>query len=351
MIRVGIIGFGYSAKTFHIPLIEAIDSLVFTAISSSQPAAVREKHPNVAIYESPERLVVSGELDLVVITAPNAVHFSLAKLCLENDIHVVLEKPMTTTSLEAQTLVALAKERSLVLSVFHNRRWDGDFLTVKRLIEAKRLGEVRYFESHFDRFRPNVQQRWREQPGPASGIWFDLGPHLVDQAMGLFGLPLAVTARCLPMRDGAKTTDYFHVQLHYENLEVVLHASSFSAAPNCRFRVEGTEGSYLKYGLDVQEGQLKHGVSPNDAVYGVESEKEFGCLYLESSSELIASEQGCYQSYYEELAQAINLKGANPVDPAEAATVIQILELAESSSVLGERLFVNTNHASDYRTE
>ena len=343
MIRVGIIGFGYSAKTFHIPLIEVSESLVFTSISSSQQAAVKEKHPHIAIYESPEQLVASGKLDLVIITAPNAVHFSLAKLCLENDIHVVLEKPMTTTSLEAQTLVSLAKKRSLVLSVFHNRRWDGDFLTVKKLIEAKRLGEVRYFESHFDRFRPNVQQRWREQPGPGSGIWFDLGAHLVDQAICLFGIPESVTARCLPMRENAKTTDYFHVQLHYENLEVVLHASLFSAAPNCRFRVEGSKGSYLKYGLDVQEEQLKRGVSPNDAAYSVEGEEDFGRFYSESSSEFVVSERGCYQQYYDKLVDAIKSEGRNPVKPEEAVTVIQMLELAERSSAQRETLLVNIN--------
>ena len=343
MIRVGIIGFGYSAKTFHIPLIEPIDSFIFTSISSSQQAAVKEKHPYVSIYESPEALIASGEVDIVIITAPNDVHYSLAKLCLENDIHVVLEKPMTSTSLEAQSLIALAKERSLVLSVFHNRRWDGDFLTVKKLLKENRLGDVRYFESHFDRFRPNVRERWREQPGPGSGIWFDLGSHLVDQAICLFGIPNSVTARCLPMREKAKTTDYFHVQLHYENLEVVLHASSFSAAPNCRFRVEGTKGSYVKYGLDPQEEQLKGGLAPNNADYGVEDEEGFGRLYSESSSELITSEQGGYQEYYFELAEAIKSGAGNPINPEEADTVIQLLELAESSSALGERLLVNIN--------
>ena len=338
MIRVGIIGFGYSAKTFHIPLIEANDSFIFTSISSSQQASLKEKYPHVSIYESPEELVANGELDLVIITAPNDVHYSLAKLCLENDIHVVLEKPMTTTSLEAQSLVTLAKERSLVLSVFHNRRWDGDFLTVKKLLEENRLGDVRYFESHFDRFRPNVRNRWRELPGPGSGIWFDLGSHLVDQAMCLFGIPKSITARCLTMRENAKATDYFHVQLHYENLEVVLHASSFSAVPNCRFRVEGTKGSYVKYGLDVQEEQLKDGVSPNDSSYGLEGEEGFGRLYSEASSELIESEQGCYQQYYIKLAEVLNSEGHNPVDPEGAVTVIQILELAERSSRLAETL-------------
>ena len=338
MIRVGIVGFGYSAKTFHIPLIEAIDSLVLTAISSSQEAAVKEKHPHVSIYESSEELVTSGELDLVIITAPNDVHYSLAKLCLGSDIHVVLEKPMTTTSLEAQSLVVLAKERSLVLSVFHNRRWDNDFLTVKKLLENNRLGDVRYFESRFDRFRPTVRERWREQPGPGSGVWFDLGSHLVDQAVCLFGLPRAITARCLLTRDNAETTDYFHVQFHYENLEVVLHASSFSAVPNCRFRVEGAKGSYLKYGLDPQEEQLKIGLTPNDPEYGLEPESAFGRLYSESSSGLLVSEAGCYQHYYKELVETIKSAGRNPVNPSEAMTVIQLLELAERGSNFQETL-------------
>ena len=337
MIKVGVIGYGYSAKTFHIPLIETSEYMELVAINSSQKEVVREQYPNIAIFDTAQALITSANLELIVITAPNNVHYSLAKLCLERGINVVIEKPMVTTSVEAQELVDLAKEQALLLSVFHNRRWDGDFLTVKKLLKSNQLGDVRYFESHYDRFRPTVRQRWREQAGKGSGIWFDLGSHLVDQAINIFGLPEALTARCLPLRSGSQTTDYFHVQLHYENLEVVLHASSFSAAPNIRFRIEGTKGSFIKYGFDPQEEQLKKGISPINSLCGVENEENYGRLYTEFSSVAIETQQGCYNQYYLEIVQAIKLSGCNPVNPADAVEVLKILELAEISSESGKK--------------
>ena len=340
MIKVGVIGHGYSAKTFHLPLIETSTSLTLAAISSSQKDTIAQQYPQVLIFETAQQLIISGNLDLVIITAPNDVHYRLAKQCLENGINVILEKPMVTTSSEAQALADLADKRSLILSVFHNRRWDGDFLTVKKLLNNNQLGEVRFFESHFDRFRPKVKQRWREQPGQGAGIWFDLGSHLVDQAVNLFGLPKAITARCLPTREGAKTADYFHVQLHYKNLEVVLHASSFSAAPNNRFRLEGTKGSFVKYGLDPQEEQLKQAITPNKALYGRERLKHYGRLYSEASSELIETEKGCYQQYYSEIVAALTSGGINPVNPNDGIAVIKILELAELSSLKGQTLLM-----------
>ncbi|MFT6921002.1 MAG: scyllo-inositol 2-dehydrogenase (NADP+) [Cognaticolwellia sp.] len=342
MIKVGVIGYGYSAKTFHIPLIETSEYLELVAINSSQKELVREQHPNIAIFDTAQALITSANLELIVITAPNNVHYSLAKLCLEYGINVVIEKPMVTTSVEAHELVDLAKEQVLLLSVFHNRRWDGDFLTVKKLLKNNQLGDIRYFESHYDRFRPTVRQRWREQAGKGSGIWFDLGSHLVDQAINIFGLPEALTARCLPLRAGSQTTDYFHVQLHYENLEVVLHASSFSAAPNMRFRIEGTKGSFIKYGFDPQEEQLKKGISPISSLYGVENEENYGHLYTEFSSAAIETQQGCYNQYYLEIAQAIKLAGCNPVNPADAVGVLKILELAEISSENGKKMMIST---------
>lgn len=340
MIKVGVIGYGYSAKTFHMPLIKTSKSLELAAISSSQKETVGMKYPNVSIFETAQDLITSGNLELVVITAPNNVHYQLAKQCLENGINVVLEKPMVSTSLEAEELVNLAKDRSLMLSVFHNRRWDGDFLTVKKLLDNNLIGDVRFFESHFDRFRPTVRQRWREQPGQGSGIWFDLGSHLVDQAISLFGSPEAITARCLPLREGSKTTDYFHVLLHYKNLEVVLHASSFSAAPNNRFRVEGTKGSFVKYGFDPQEEQLKNGITPSQSSYGMEIAEHYGILYSDSSSELIETEGGCYHQYYSGITEAIQSGSSNPVNPEDAVEVLRILELAEKSSINGETLLV-----------
>ena len=348
MIKVGVIGYGYSAKTFHIPLIESSASFELVAISSSQTELLRMKYSAISLYDNAPALIAGADLDLIIITAPNNVHFSLAKLCLEKGINVVIEKPMVTTSLQAIELIQLANDSGLLLSVFHNRRWDGDFLTAKSLLQQNRFGSVRFFESHFDRFRPTVRPRWREQPGEGTGIWFDLGAHIVDQAICLFGLPEALTARCLPLREGSQTTDYFHVILHYENLEVVLHASSFSAAPNMRFRIEGTQGTYVKYGLDPQEEQLKTGITPNDPLYGVEKAANYGRFYGEISGDTsgqirettVETVNGCYQQYYAEIAQAITLGGPNPVEPNDVVEVLRILELAEISSMSGKTMLM-----------
>ena len=169
MIKTGVIGYGYSAKIFHLPLIESSEQLEFYAISTSKLEEVKPNYPSVSVYSNANDLIADSEIELVVIATPNDVHFHLAKLCLENGKHVVLEKPMVTTSAEGKALIALAKANALVLSVFHNRRLDGDYLTVKKILEEKSLGDIRYFESRFDRFRPEVINRWREIPGPGSG--------------------------------------------------------------------------------------------------------------------------------------------------------------------------------------
>ena len=345
MIKVGIIGYGNSAQTFHLPFVESNDSLELFAISSSQAEAIREKYPSIKIFNNADELIHNSGIDLVIITAPNHVHYSLAKLALEQGLHVIVEKPMVTKSSEAEELIQLAKQQSLILSVFQNRRWDGDFLTIKKLIKQKALGEIRYFESHFDRFRPLVRQRWKEQPGPGAGFLFDLGPHLIDQALCLFGLPNSVTARCLALRNNSSITDYFHILLHYKDLEVVLHASTFSAGPNRRFRLEGTKGSYDKYGLDPQEAQLHEGLPPSDILFGAEKIDQFGTLYLENSKQQIDTETGCYQQYYLKMVDAINNGGASPVNSEEVVNVIKIIELAEISSQQGRTVSMDENIA------
>ncbi|MCP4078258.1 MAG: oxidoreductase [Gammaproteobacteria bacterium] len=335
MIKVGIIGYGNSAQTFHLPFITSNESLELVAISSSQTEAIKERYPTISIFDSADDLILNSGIELVIITAPNHVHYSLAKQALEQGLHVIVEKPMVTKSSEAEELIQLAKTRSLVLSVFQNRRWDGDFLTIKKLLKQKALGEIRFFESHFDRFRPLVRQRWREQPGPGAGFLFDLGPHLIDQALCLFGSPDSITSRCLALRNNSEITDYFHILLHYEALEVALHASTFSAGPNRRFRLEGTKGSYDKYGLDPQEAQLHKGLSPSDILFGAEQINQFGTLYLENSKYQIDTETGCYQQFYLKMVDAINNGGSSPVDCEEIVSVIKIIELAEISSQQG----------------
>lgn len=335
MINVGVIGYGMSAKTFHLPFIESNDNFTFTAISTRQKEAVKSKYNQVHVFETPEELIQSSLVNLVVITAPNNVHYKIAKSCLENGLHVVIEKPMVTSSIQAQALIELANKHSCLLSVYHNRRWDGDFLTIKKLLANNRLGQLKVFQSCFDRFRPEVRTKWKEQAGEGTGILFDLGSHLIDQALTLFGLPIAITARCLALRELSKTTDYFELQLHYPNLEVKLSSSPFMAGPIKRFQLEGTLGSYIKFGLDPQEQQLNAGVDVNADEFAYDDVINDGTLYLAKHCEIISTERGCYQAYYHSIANAINnscLTDSSLVNATEAMQVIQLIELAQLSS-------------------
>lgn len=343
MIKVGIIGHGFSAKTFHLPFIWASSDFEFTAISTRNPENItthNAKGDKPLIFNTPEGLITSKKIDLVVITAPNDVHFSLAKLCLKNNIHVIVEKPITVTLAEAEQLAALAEKKNLVLSVFHNRRWDGDFLTVRKLLNNKVLGKVKVFESRFDRFRPIVGLKWKENKGNGTGVWHDLGAHLVDQVLVLFGLPHSVTGKCLALRESAEAIDYFNVQLHYDTFEVVLSSSPFIAGDNKRFNIQGTKAQFVKQGVDPQEQQLKDGLNPNLIEFGQENESLYGTLYTESSNKTIATEVGNYGQYYTEIAQAITTKAPLPVSANDGVQVMKIIELALLSSQREHTLFL-----------
>lgn len=341
MIQTGIVGYGFSAQTFHLPLLQACERFNLHGISTRKTALLNEKHPKIQTFRTPLELMHDPLIDLIVITSPNDSHYGLARQSLEFGKHVILEKPMVCSSEEGRSLIALAKEKGLLLSVFHNRRWDGDFLTAKKLLQDGLLGEVRYFESHFDRFRPCVRDRWRERPGAGAGMWYDLGAHLVDQALCLFGLPTALTARILATRDQSQAQDYFHVLFHYENCEIILHSSSYSAGPNCRFHIQGSGGSYIKYGLDPQEMQLKSGVSPYSQQFGKENQAHFGTLYTEKTEKRIGTDPGSYLSYFEQFADSIDTGSALPVTGAEGLQVIRLIELAEKSSLEGRTIQIN----------
>jgi len=343
MIKVGVIGYGMSAKVFHLPLIIDNEQFQLTAICTSQNKIVSEKYPLISTYPTVNEFILHSGVDLVVITTPNDTHFAIVKSCLENGLHVVIEKPVTATSAEAEELVQLAEKHQLTLNVFHNRRWDGDFLTVKKLLNNDSLGEIRLFESHFDRFRPVISKKWKEHPGVATGVWFDLGAHLVDQALCLFGLPTSVTASCLALRDNSKTTDYFHVQLHYPELEVILHSSPYAAGPNSRFTIQGTKGCFVKHGLDIQEEQLKKGMLPSQQTFGEDKPEHYGILYSNSKesttiSEEMTTEHGDYPQFYSAIAEAINNGEPVPVSGEDAVNVIKILELAVQSSIAGQTI-------------
>ena len=342
MIKVGIIGFGYAAKTFHLPLLECNKQFSLTAISSSQQNLELEGHPQLKVFSTALDLINAQLIDLVIITSPNNTHFELAKAALAADLHVVVEKPMTITTQEAAELCAIAKSRRRILTVFQNRRWDGDYLTVQKILASGLIGKLKIFESHFDRFRPVVRDRWRENAGTGSGIWYDLGPHLVDQAVCLFGAPVAITAQLKMLRENAKNTDYFHVQFHYPSIEVILHSNPYNAAPNPRFQLFGTQGSFVKFGLDPQEEQLKSGMALSHANYGNDQPEHYGQVYTEASDSAVPTLAGAYPNFYQQLAVSINNGDAAPVQPESAILVMQLIEQAVRSSELSKTLIFST---------
>lgn len=340
VIKTAIVGYGFSAKTFHLPFIESLPEFEVSAISSSKIDALKQDWPNAAHYLTAEEMLRQSDAPLVIITAPNDVHFSLAKLALENNKHVILEKPFVTKVADGQTLIALAKEKGLILSVYHNRRWDGDFLTIKELIAEKTLGNIKHFESHFDRFRPVLRQRWRENAQDGGGLLFDLGPHLIDQTLQLFGLPEAITAQCKIMREGATNIDYFNLTLHYPDKLALLSASLFCAGPNLRFNIQGDRANYIKWGLDPQEDKLKAGVRPDTADWGQENNDQYGRLYFEDGLQAAATKPGCYQHFFLQIADAINSGAKPPVSAEDALWNIKLIELAIQSSRLGKTIKV-----------
>ncbi|MGP8307896.1 oxidoreductase [Vibrio sp. YIC-376] len=337
-IKTAVIGYGFSAKTFHIPFVSALDEFELVAISTSNGEAVAKDWPSAQHYATASNMLIESDAELVIITAPNDVHFELAKQAIENGKHVIIEKPFVTNVADGETLIALAKEKNRVLSVYHNRRWDGDFLTAKKLIEEKRIGELKHFESHFDRFRPEVRQRWREQATDGGGILFDLGSHLIDQALELFGQPDAISAECKMMREGSTNVDYFDVVMHYPNHLAIVHGDLFSAGPNKRFTLKGTKGTYEKYGLDPQEPRLIEGVLPTEPSWADETSDSYGRFYSEDSSETVATERGGYQHYFIKMAEAIRNNTAPPVNAEDALWNIKLIELAMESSRLGQKL-------------
>ncbi|CAM4020009.1 oxidoreductase [Rahnella victoriana] len=333
-LRVGLVGYGFASKTFHSPLIDGTPGLELAVVSSSDAGKVHADWPHVAVVDSPEKLFADASIDLVVIPTPNTTHFPLAKLALEAGKHVIVDKPFTVTLEEARELDVLAREKGKVLSVFHNRRWDSDFLTVKALINEGALGDIVYFESHYDRYKPQVMQRWRESDAPGSGIWFDLGSHLLDQALQLFGTPDALQADLAVLRPGGKAVDYFNAVLTYPRRRVVLHSTVYAVAETARFIVQGEKGSYVKFGLDPQEDRLKAGERLPQPDWGFD--KRDGVITLSHDGVLaeksLLTIPGDYPAYYAGVRDAINGQGDNPVPAADAIRVMEMLELGMQSS-------------------
>lgn len=333
-LRTALIGYGYAGKTFHAPLIAATPGLSLHSVVSSDSAKVHADWPEVAVMNEIKAAMDNADIELIVIATPNDTHARLAAAALQAGKHVVVDKPFTLTLNEARRLHALAKIQDRLLSVFHNRRWDADFLTLKLLLAEQRLGDVVSFESRFDRFRPEVRQRWREQAGLGGGLWYDLGPHLVDQALQLFGRPRALSAAFTRQRAHAEIIDWFNVRLDYGRLQVQLSASMLVAGGCPRFAVHGSAGSWIKYGLDSQEDQLKLGRQPGARGWGEDTQP--GTLYRPDQPQLVtAGLPGDYRCYYADIHAAIHGYQDNPVPAAEAIAVMEIIELAQQSATEG----------------
>ncbi|HEY0793445.1 MAG TPA: oxidoreductase [Chthoniobacterales bacterium] len=335
---VALIGYGYAGKTIHAPLIDAIPGLRLAVIASRHADKVLADWPAVEVTADAAAAATHPEIELVVIASPNETHAPLAEAALRAGKHVVVDKPFTVTLEQARRLAALATAEQRLLSVFQNRRWDSDFLAAQAVIREGHLGEVLHFESHIDRYRPAVQARWREQAGPGSGVWYDLGPHLADQALQLFGLPAAVTARLVCQRPSAQTEDWAHVMLHYDHLEVILHASMLAAGGVPRFVVHGTAGSWVKHGIDSQEASLKAGQRPGGLTWGEDPVP--GCLYegTTTSPRKIPAPPGDYRRYYAEVQRAVAGDAPNPVPPIQAIAVMAVVETALKAAGDGKTL-------------
>jgi scyllo-inositol 2-dehydrogenase (NADP+) len=318
-----------AGRTFHAPVIQATPGLHLTKILQRHGEPSRD----VPIVPTIDALLADDEIRLVVIATPNSSHFELARRCLLSGRHVVVDKPFTTTSREADELIEIATAQKLILSVHQNRRWDGDFLTVQQLIQSGELGRVVLFESHYDRYRPAQRpEAWREQPGPGSGMLFDLGSHLADQALVLFGEPTAITADVRIEREGGAVDDAFDIVMHYPNLRAVLRSTMLACEPGPRFCINGTTGAYTKYGLDPQEAALKSSRAPEGDDWGTEEESQWGLLTLPNSSLTVPTLPGDYRKFYANVRDAIIEKTPLAVTPDQARRTIRILELARESS-------------------
>ncbi|MBD8898506.1 oxidoreductase [Rhodanobacter sp. DHG33] len=336
-LRVALIGYGYAGKTFHAPLIRSVPGLVLGTVVSSDAGKVQADLPDVEVVADAAVAFADPQLDVVVIASPNHTHAPLARAALEAGKHVVVDKPFALDLAQARELTAIAERERRVLSVFQNRRWDTDFLGVRHLIETGRLGRITHFESHIDRFRPQVRARWREQAGAGNGLWYDLGPHLVDQALCLFGVPDRVWANLATQRDGGEVTDWAHAVLEYGERRVILHASMLVAGGSPRFIVHGTQGSAVKPKIDTQETQLLAGMRPGDAGWGEDTDDLL--LYDGNGNvEHLASPRGDQSRYYATFRDAVKGLGPNPVTPQQAIVVMAVIEAAVVSAAEGKAM-------------
>lgn len=325
VIKTAVVGYGKSAKIFHLPYLLSIPDFEIKAFVSSQVDDISKNFPDSKVYSSVEELSLNMDIDLVIICSPTFLHYKQAKTLLEAGKHLVIEKPFTVTSKEASELIQLAKEKNLKLSVYHNRRWDSPFLTLKKLISENKLGEIYHYEVHYDRWRPSVQDRWREKDIEGSGILYDLGSHVIDQVLELFGKPESIIHDLESQREGSETIDYFHLIFKYKKMRAVLHASSLVQAPRDHLVVHGSKASFVHSLMDPQELQLMQGLKPSD----IKKQESAQIIFNDGAKlvyETITTQAGAYENFYLQMARAIKSNEPLPVNPQAVVENIKIIE-------------------------
>jgi scyllo-inositol 2-dehydrogenase (NADP+) len=338
MIRVGLIGFGLGGRVFHAPLVSSVEGMELAAVLERTTNKAAERYPGIVTHRSLEEMLADSSLDLFVVSTPNGTHFELARQILRAGRNVVVDKPVAATSTEIAELIGLAGEKNALLVPFHNRRWDSDFQTIKKLLREGLLGRLVSFESRFDRWRPVIPKDrvWKDDPGAGGGLLLDLGPHIADQALALFGKPEAESADIERERDGAKTNDSFTVRLRYPGFQVTLGANCLSLPAAPRFHLRGTNGNYWKSGVDPQEAALNQITRIDSPAWGHEPAANWGVLHVGIDGGTVTRPvepiAGDYRLYYAGVRDALLGKAAAPVAAIDAWRVARLLEWAAESS-------------------
>jgi scyllo-inositol 2-dehydrogenase (NADP+) len=339
MVRVGLVGFGLAGQAFHAPVIRGVPGMELACILERRGTRAQEKYPDVRVARTLEELLADREVQLCVIATPNDSHFELARACLLAGRHVVVDKPFAPTLRESEELVRQAAKCERLITVYQDRRWDGDFGTVRKIVQSGALGTVVEYECRFDRFRPAPKANaWRERADqPGAGVLFDLGPHVIDQALVLFGEPQAITASAFCERETSQVDDSFDVCLEYLVLRAMARARIIAFAPGPHFLIHGTKGSFIKYGVDPQEARLRAGDFPQGTEWGTdwgeESESSWGTLSLVGEPSVkVKTEHGDYRGFYANLRDAIEKKTALEVRPQQVLRTMRAIMLAHKSS-------------------
>jgi scyllo-inositol 2-dehydrogenase (NADP+) len=337
-INTALLSYGMSGEIFHAPLIAAHAGFRLSKIVQRKTATAQRRYPSVQVVNNIDDILQDDNVELVVVNTPNETHYDYTVRVLEAGKHVVVEKPFSVTTAEADALIALARKKNRVLTVFQNRRWDGDFLTLKQVVEQKLVGKIVEFELHYDRFRNYIEANtWKEETAPGTGILYNLGSHMLDQVLVLFGVPLEVDARVGVQRPGGRVDDFYDIRLQYSGFHVIVKSSYLVRASMPRYILHGTEGSFVKFGIDPQEQALKDGRLPGSPGWGQEQPSLWGSINTSIGGLHVTGDietaQGNYLSFYNNVFEAIRNGATLAVRAEESREVIRLIEAcAESNS-------------------